>query len=53
MYKVVMYAQRMRKDMFHGLSLGEAMNICESYGWEVAPDGEGSFVWNLDIEEDF
>jgi len=51
MYKVVMCAQRMRKDMFHGLSLSEAMNICEYYGWEVAPDG--GFVWDLDIEEDF
>ena len=52
MYKVVMCAQRMRKDMFNGLTLAEANGICEYYGWQVAPDGDGSFVWDLDIEEE-
>lgn len=53
MYKVVMCAQKARIDMYRGLSLVEANGICEYYGWQVALDGNGSFVWSLDIEEDF
>lgn len=52
LYKVVMCAQRMRKDMCTHLSFAEATSICEYYGWEIAPEGEGSFVWDLDIEEE-
>ena len=51
-YKVIMYAGRVEKDMFTGLSHKDAIEICEAYGWAVAPDGDGGFVWDLDIEEE-
>lgn len=49
-YKVVMNAQSVKKDMYTGLTLKQAEEICEDYGWEVAPDG--GFVWDLSIEEE-
>ena len=39
-----------RRDMYTGLTEEEAIEICESYGWEVDP--EGGYVWDLDIVED-
>lgn len=39
-----------RRDMFTGLSEKDAVEICEGYGWEVAPDG--GYVWDLEIEEE-
>lgn len=53
MYKVIMVAGRVKKDMYTGLTEEQAVEICEDYGWEVAPDGEGSFVWDLEIEEEY
>lgn len=52
-YKVVMVSMGgTRRDMFTGLTSERAHEICEDYGWEVAPDGPGSYVWDLEIEED-
>lgn len=52
MYKVIMTAGRVEKDMFTGLSKQEANEICERYGWCVCPDGDGGFEWDLEIEEE-
>lgn len=52
MYKVIMVAGRVEKDMYTGLSKREAEEICESYGWCVRPDGDGGFEWDLEIEEE-
>ena len=49
-YKIVMVAGRVKKDMYLGLDEKTAEEICEDYGWEVAPDG--GFVWGLEIEEE-
>ena len=50
MYKVVMVSWGgVRKDMFSDLSYANALEICEDYGWQVAPDG--GYVWDLEIEE--
>jgi hypothetical protein len=49
-YKIVMTAGRIHRDMYTGLTEEEATEICEGYGWEVAPDG--GFVWDLEIEEE-
>lgn len=49
-YKIVMEAGTVKKDMYTNLSRKEAVEICENYGWEVAPDG--GFVWDLVIEEE-
>ena len=50
--KIVMRAGSVKRDMYTGLDEKTAEEICEDYGWEVAPDGEGSFVWDLEIEEE-
>lgn len=39
-----------RRDMYTGLTEEEAIEICESFGWEACPDG--GYVWDLDIVED-
>ena len=52
MYKIVMCAQVMRQDMFRGLTYDDAVSICEDYGWVVQQDGDGSFEWSLEIEEE-
>ena len=49
-YKVVMVAGFVRRDMYCGMTEDEAIECCESYGWEVAPDG--GFVWDLEIVEE-
>lgn len=51
-FKVVMIGGTVKKDMYTGMTHKDAVDICENYGWEVAPDGEGGFVWDLDIEEE-
>lgn len=49
-YKVVMESWGGTKhDMYTNLTYAEALEICEGYGWEVAPDG--GYVWDLAIEE--
>lgn len=52
MYKIVMYAGKVKQDMMRGLTEQAAIEICEGYGWEVAPDGDGGFVWSLEVEDD-
>ena len=53
LFKVVMVSMGGTcRDMFTGLTSERAHEICEEYGWEVAPDGPGSYVWDLEIEED-
>ena len=53
LFKVVMVSMGgTRRDMFTGLTSERAVEICEDYGWEVASDGPGSYVWDLEIEED-
>ena len=52
MFKVVMSAGSVTKDMYTGLTEQEATDICEGYGWVVRPDGDGGFEWYLDIEEE-
>lgn len=52
MYKIVMCAQTAKQDMMRGLSYSVAESICEEYGWVVAPDGDGGFEWDLEIEEE-
>lgn len=53
LFKVVMVSMGgTRRDMFTGLTSENALEICEGYGWEVAPDGPGSYVWDLEIEEE-
>ena len=52
MFKVVMVAGRVKRDMYLDKTYGEALEICEAYGWEVSPDGPGGFVWDLEIEEE-
>ena len=52
MYKVIMSAGRVTKDMYTDLTWNDAQEICEYYGWEVSPDGDGGFVWDLDIVEE-
>ena len=49
MYRVVMVAGRVKREMYTFETEEEAIECCESYGWEVAPDG--GFVWDLEIEE--
>jgi hypothetical protein len=49
-FKIVMVAGRIKRDMYTGLDEATANEICEEYGWEVAPDG--GFVWDLEIEEE-
>lgn len=50
-YKIVMTSMGgTRQDMFTGLSFQNAQEICDDYGWEVAPDG--GYVWDLEIEEE-
>ena len=50
MYKVVMSTGWTTRDMYTGLTEEEAIELCESYGWEVAPDG--GLVWDLSIVEE-
>ena len=51
MYKIVMKSWGgTQQDMYTGLSYANAVDICEDYGWEVAPDG--GYVWDLEIEEE-
>lgn len=52
MFKIVMTAGSVKKDMFTGLTRKEAEEMCESYGWVVRPDGDGGFEWDLEIEEE-
>lgn len=49
-YKVIMRSCSVTHDLCTGLSYDEAVEICEDYGWEYAPDG--GFVWDLEIEEE-
>lgn len=51
-YKVIMRSGTVKRDLFVQRTHEEAYEICEDYGWEFAPDGEGGFVWDLEIEED-
>lgn len=49
-YKIVMKSWGgVQRDMFVGLSEVEAIEICEDYSWQAAPDG--GYVWDLEIEE--
>ena len=49
-YKIVMKSWGgTKKDMYTDLTEEEAIEICEGYGWEVAPDG--GYVWDLEVEE--
>ena len=49
-YKVVMRSWGgVKRDMYVNLTRAEAMEICEDYDWQVAPDG--GYVWDLEIEE--
>ena len=52
MFKIIMTAGRVSRDMYTGLSRKDAEEICEDYGWVVRPDGDGGFEWDLEIEED-
>lgn len=50
MYKIIMRSWGgTRRDLMTGLSLKEATEICESYGWEY--DADGGYIWDLEIEE--
>lgn len=50
-YKVVMKSWGgTKQDMYTNLTHAQAVEICEDYGWEVAPDG--GYVWDLEIEEE-
>ena len=51
-YKIVMSAGSVKQDMMRGLTREQAEEICDGYGWEISPDGDGGFVWDLDVEED-
>ncbi len=51
-FKVVMRAGRVKRDMYTDMTYAEAEAVCDDYGWEVAPDGDGGFVWDLEIDED-
>ena len=51
-YKVIMRSGTVKHDLFVQRSYEEAQEICEDYGWQFAPDGEGSFVWDLEIEQE-
>ena len=51
MYKIVMSSWGGTKhDFAVGLSEKEAVELCDSYGWEYSEDG--GYVWDLEIEED-
>lgn len=51
MFKIVMTSWGgTRRDMYTGLTYEEAHEICEGYGWQVAPDD--GYVWDLEIEEE-
>ena len=52
MYRVVMVSGRVDREMYTFETEEEAVGCCESYGWDVAPDGDGGFVWDLEIQED-
>jgi len=50
-YKIVMVSMGgTKKDMYTGLTYEKAEEICEDYGWEVAPDC--GYVWDLEIERE-
>ena len=49
MFNVMMVAGKVKKVMYTFETEQEAIDCCESYGWEVAPDG--GFVWDLEIDE--
>lgn len=49
-FKVVMVSWGgLRRDMYTEVSYDDAVDICEDYGWQVAPDG--GYVWDLEIAE--
>lgn len=49
-YKVIMSSWGgTKRDMYTNLTHAEALEICEDYGWRVAPDS--GYVWDLEIEE--
>ena len=51
MYRIVMTSWGgTRHTMYEGLTYREAEEICEGYGWSVAPDG--GYEWDLEIEEE-
>lgn len=51
MFKIVMTSWGgTRRDMYTGLTYKEAYEICEEYGWQVAPGG--GYMWDLVIEEE-
>lgn len=50
MFKVVMCAQNMEKDMFTGLTEQEAEKFCIDNNWEFADENE--FVRDLYVDED-
>lgn len=52
MFKIVMCAGTVRQDAFKGLTYKNALELCEGYGWEISPDGDGGFVWDLEIVEE-
>ena len=49
-YKVVMKSWGgTERDMYTNLTYAEALEICDSYGWEFSYDD--GYVWDLAIEE--
>ena len=48
-FKIVMKSMSIKRDMYTDMTYEDALEVCEGYGWEVAPDG--GFVWDLEIEE--
>ena len=51
MFSVVMVSGSVNRIMYVFETEAEAIECCEFYGWEVAPDGDGGFVWDLEIKE--
>ena len=51
-YKVVMVAGSVKYNVASHMTFKEAEDYCEYYNWEIAPDGPGGFVWDLEIEEE-
>ena len=52
MFNVYMVAGKVKKLMYSFETEKQAEECCDFYGWEVAPDGDGGFVWDLEIREE-
>lgn len=50
-YDIIISSGKTKAILYSDLTHRNAVELCEESGWEIQFDGEGSFVWDMEIVE--